>query len=139
MLPTFGRLMHLNLEHKERGSGQHLDSEDSDLTANAGAGHERALLAKLSEELREYSAHLEQMLRLNSAWYQAGAPKPDDDASWRKVADLYGCADNDLRRIRADLNSCPSRRSPFPENELASLRERVACTAQRISDLDAQR
>jgi hypothetical protein len=136
VLPRFDRVMYFDPEHGGNVSDQHRNSDGDVPTATTRTNQNRLLIAKLGEELRQHSANLEQMLRLNSAWRQAGCPKSDDDSGWRKVADLYGCADNDLRRIRADLRNWLSRQPPFSEHELANRRECIASITRQVSALE---
>jgi hypothetical protein len=134
VLHNFDGPMYLAPAHGSSGSGEHTHSQGSS-SVSGSERQKEALVTTLGEKLRNYSANLEQMLRLNSAWQQAGAPSPNDDLGWSRVADLYGCGDNDLRRIRAALKRRPMHRAPFSEHELASLKARLARIARRISSL----
>ncbi len=70
-------------------------------------------------------ANLDQMRRMNDAWAEAGKPLPDADDSWRKVADIYGCSDNELRELRNRLRQSPPATAPFSVEGIAELEGRI--------------
>jgi hypothetical protein len=66
------------------------------------------------------------MNRLNSAWSEAGCPAPDEDGAWCRIADIYGCSDNDLRGLRREMRKRPLPSPPFSAAEIADLESHLA-------------
>lgn len=92
--------------------------------------------------LRRKLASLEQQRddrkRLNAAWRKAKKPAPDDSEGWRKVADIYGCSDNDLRSVRTTFARFPWQKQPFPSYSLTNLGGNIRNVRERIAQLEAQ-
>lgn len=115
---------------ESHASEYHMSKADELSTAQ----RERDLIRDLKAKLPSHLTGLEQMKRLNSAWYQSGSPKPDDDAGWRQVADVYGCSDNDLHRVRGTLKRSRLPGPPFSDREIGRMERRIARIKRYIAE-----
>lgn len=100
----------------------------------------------IEARIKNMEAQREQIKRTNAAWRKAGKPRPDNADGWRKVADLLGCSDNDLHKVRADMARDFIEREPIPayvgqnlSGNIGRLRKRVeAIKRQQANTADAE-
>lgn len=92
-------------------------------------------IEQLEAKARKLEAEREQCKRVNAAFRKAGSPKPDDSEGWRKVADILGASDNDLRHVRLDMARCHWHRQPFPPYVLTNKGAEIRRCRKRIEEV----
>jgi hypothetical protein len=122
---------HVNMaqHHEARADGLERQLERTIFSDDADAAEQ------LEAKARSLEAQRDQMKRVNAAFRKAGSPKPDDADGWRRVAELVGQPDNDLREVRLDMARCHWERQPFPAYRLTNTGAEIRRCRARIEDV----
>lgn len=102
---------------------------------NAISSDDSEAIRKLKAKIDNAEQEQQRMKAINAAWRKAGKPGPDDQDSWRKIADVLQMTINDFDRIRVAMGRDPLGRPPFSFH-LANNNANIARMKKRLTKLE---